>query len=169
MDDAASLAPAVGWAPGPCARGVPPDGAPACGAGQGDADSDSEDDGKRVVRSHKDKRWDQMTETITKMKNGMKNNDWNAITADYDFLHKLLEKAKQIVAKEGVPAFYFKALLSLDACLQKTLADKPARRRPSPPSQTLAWPPSPCPRTASPRPAPPRPRTLPAPPRPLPR
>ena len=95
---------------------------------QGDADSDDDDDGKRVVRSHKDKRWEQMTETITKMKNSMKNNDWNAVTEDFASLHKLLDKAKQIVAKEGVPTFYFKALLSLDGCLQKALADKPARR-----------------------------------------
>ena len=97
---------------------------------QGDADSDDDDDGKRVVRSHKDKRWEQMTETITKMKNSMKNNDWNAVTEDFASLHKLLEKAKQIVAKEGVPTFYFKALLSLDVCLQKALADKPVRRPP---------------------------------------
>ena len=41
-----------------------------------------------MVRSHKDKRWDQMTDTIAKMKNSMKNNDWNAISADYDTLHK---------------------------------------------------------------------------------
>ena len=81
---------------------------------QGDADSDDDDDGKRVVRSHKDKRWDQMTETIAKMKNSMKNNDWNAVTDDFAALHKLLEKAKQIVAKEGLPTFYFKALLTLD-------------------------------------------------------
>ena len=97
---------------------------------QGDADSDDDDDGKRVVRSHKDKRWEQMTETITKMKNSMKNNDWNAVTEDFASLHKLLEKAKQIVAKEGLPAFYFKALLTLDGSLQKALADKPVRRPP---------------------------------------
>jgi hypothetical protein len=97
---------------------------------QGDADSDDDDDGKRVVRSHKDKRWDQMTETITKMKNSMKNNDWNAVTEDFAALHKLLEKAKQIVAREGLPTFYFKALLTLDAALQKALADKPVRRPP---------------------------------------
>ena len=72
-----------------------------------------------------------MTETITKMKNSMKNNDWNAVTDDFAALHKLLEKAKQIVAKEGVPLFYFKALLSLDVVLQKSLADKPARRPPA--------------------------------------
>ena len=95
---------------------------------QGDADSDDDDDGKRVVRSHKDKRWDQMTETIAKMKNSMKNNDWNAVTDDFAALHKLLEKAKQIVAKEGLPTFYFKALLTLDVALQKALADKPVRR-----------------------------------------
>merc|ERR1719424_28905 len=96
---------------------------------KGDADSDDDDDGKRVVRSHKDKRWEQMTETITKMKNSMKNNDWNAVTEDFASLHKLLDKAKQIVAKEGVPTFYFKALLSLDASLQKALADKPAIKK----------------------------------------
>ena len=56
-----------------------------------------------MVRSHKDKRWDQMTDTIAKMKNSMKNNDWNAISTDYDTLHKLLDKAKNIVAKEGMP------------------------------------------------------------------
>merc|ERR1740130_1445887 len=63
------------------------------------------------------------------MKNSMKNNDWNAVTEDFASLHKLLEKAKQIVAKEGVPTFYFKALLSLDVCLQKALADKPAIKK----------------------------------------
>ena len=116
---------------------------------QGDADSDDDDDGKRVVRSHKDKRWEQMTETITKMKNSMKNNDWNAVTEDFASLHKLLEKAKQIVAKEGVPTFYFKALLSLDVSLQKALADKPVRRPPlrlaraAPAPSALASPPLP--------------------------
>ena len=71
-----------------------------------------------------------MTECINKMKNDMKINDWNAISADFDLLHKLLEKAKQIIAKEGIPKFYFKALLNLDAFLQKTLADKPVRPLP---------------------------------------
>ena len=94
---------------------------------KGDADSDSDDEGKRVVRSHKDKKWDQMTSCVEKMKNDMKINDWNAISADFDLLHKLMDKAKQIIAKEGVPQFYYKALLNLDAFLQKTLADKPVR------------------------------------------
>lgn len=94
---------------------------------KGDADSDSDDEGKRVVRSHKDKKWDQMTSCVDKMKNDMKINDWNAISADFDLLHKLMEKAKQIIAKEGIPQFYFKALLNLDDFLQKTLADKPVR------------------------------------------
>ena len=93
--------------------------------GPGDADSDSDDEGKRVVRSHKDKKWDQMTTCVDKMKNDMKINDWNAISADFDLLHKLMEKAKQIIAREGIPQFYFKALLNLDDFLQKTLADKP--------------------------------------------
>ena len=68
---------------------------------QGDADSDDDDDGKRVVRSHKDKRWDQMQEAVASMKNHIKINDWVAVTEDYDKLNKLLQKAKPIVEREG--------------------------------------------------------------------
>lgn len=45
---------------------------------KGDDDADSDEDSKRVVRSHKDKKWDQMTTEISNMKNHIKINDWCA-------------------------------------------------------------------------------------------
>ena len=41
--------------------------------------SDSDDDKKRVVKSHRDKKWDQMKEMIEDMKNHIKINDWCAL------------------------------------------------------------------------------------------
>ena len=66
-----------------------------------------------VVRSARDKKWDNLAQTADSLKNHIKINDWNAVTADFDSLNKQLEKAKQIVAKEGVPTFYFSALIAL--------------------------------------------------------
>ena len=37
-----------------------------------DDDSDSDDDSKRVVRSHKDRKWEQMTDAITELKGHLK-------------------------------------------------------------------------------------------------
>ena len=88
---------------------------------KGDDDADSDDDSKRVVRSHKDKKWDQMMAEISNMKNHIKINDWVAIGDDFDKLNKQLAKAHTIVAKEGVPSFYHTALIMLEDALEKAL------------------------------------------------
>jgi len=100
------------------------------GAG-GDAadDSDSDDDKKRVVRSHRDKKWDQMTEVVVSMKNHIKIHDWIAVTDDLANLNKMLLKAKNITDREGIPSFYFHALLHLEATNSKALEDKEAKRK----------------------------------------
>ena len=70
----------VAAAPAPAASGGKA-GAFAKGASafmKGDDDADSDEDSKRVVRSHKDKKWDQMTTEISNMKNHIKINDWCA-------------------------------------------------------------------------------------------
>ena len=51
------------------------------------------------------------------------------MTADFDSLNKQLEKAKQIVAKEGVPIFYFSALIALEDAVAKALSDKAAVKK----------------------------------------
>ena len=42
----------------------------------GDSDSDSDDDKKRVVRSHRDKKWDQMIEAVNELNGHVRSNDW---------------------------------------------------------------------------------------------
>lgn len=93
---------------------------------------DSEDEGPRVVKSARDKRWEAMIATIKSMRNHLKINDWNAIVNDFDALTKQLQKASAIVAKEGVPKFYYKTLLMLEANTNKTLEDKEAKKKMSP-------------------------------------
>ena len=42
-------------------------------------DSDDEDSKKRIVKSHADKRYEELVEIVKALKNAMKVNDWNAI------------------------------------------------------------------------------------------
>ena len=50
------------------------------GAGDESEDSD-EDEGERVVKSAKDKRLDEISQTISKIENAQKNQDWSTISA----------------------------------------------------------------------------------------
>lgn len=87
-------------------------------------ESSDEDDEKRVVRTEKTKRYDEMLTAVKTLKNHMKINDWVAISNDFDILQKLLAKAKSITSKEGIPRFFIRACLSIeDMCLAST-ADK---------------------------------------------
>lgn len=54
---------------------VQPKGAAAFMKG-GDSDDSDDDDRKRVVRSHRDKKWDQMVEAVNELKGHVKANDW---------------------------------------------------------------------------------------------
>jgi len=84
-------------------------------------ESSDEDDEKRIVRTEKSKRYDEMLTAVKTLKNHMKINDWVFITTDFDNLQKLLAKAKNITAKEGIPRFYIRACLSIeDLCLAAT-------------------------------------------------
>ena len=105
---------------------------------KGGDDSDSDGDKKRVVRSHRDKRWDQMQEAVASMKNHIKINDWIAVTEDYDKLNKLLQKAKPIVEREGTPTFYFVALAHLEE------VTVPGRSPSLPTARAPRWLPEPC-------------------------
>ena len=72
--------------------------------------SSSEDEGvaaRRVVRSHTDKKNEQMLEQIKVLKNHMKIDDFANTIADYEQLIKMLEKlrtqaASFIISKEDI-------------------------------------------------------------------
>ena len=50
--------------------------------------------------------------------------------SSFDNLNKLLAKAAALIAKEGIPTFYFKLLISLEETVDSNLEDKVARNRP---------------------------------------
>ncbi len=58
------------------------------------------------LRSAKDRSWEAIRGTCTKVRNGLKINDWNGVQTAFDELSKHMEKARTLIAREGVPNFY---------------------------------------------------------------
>ncbi|KAF9581629.1 Translation initiation factor 3 subunit c [Lunasporangiospora selenospora] len=85
------------------------------------SDSDSDDDTPRVVRSAKDKRFEEIEQAVTSMANGQKINDWVSVQNEFDRANKALQKAVGIIAQSGVPKFYIKAVAELEKSIQGSL------------------------------------------------
>jgi len=79
---------------------------------------------KRTVRSHTDKRYDQMYQRIRILKNHMKIDDFATLITDYETVCKMLEKLKNVVESEGGPPNTFvKVINDLELYVEKTHAD----------------------------------------------
>ncbi|KAF9103991.1 Translation initiation factor 3 subunit c [Mortierella sp. AM989] len=87
----------------------------------GSDDSDSEDDTARVVRSAKDKRFEEIDLAVTAMANGQKINDWVSVQNEFERANKGLQKAAGIIAQSGIPKFYIKAVAELEKAIQVAL------------------------------------------------
>jgi translation initiation factor 3 subunit C len=85
--------------------------------------SESEEE-KRTIRSAKDKAFEHIAATCKAMLQHLRIGDYTSVTRDWEALGKQMEKAKAVVAKEGVPAFYLTAMAQLNQSLNDTFANK---------------------------------------------
>ncbi|CAI0629377.1 unnamed protein product [Linum tenue] len=94
-----------------------------------DTDSDDDDGQKRVVKSAKDKRFDEMTSTLEQIKNAMKINDWVSLLESFDKINKQLEKVMRVTEAVKVPNLYIKSLVMLEDFLNQAMANKEAKKK----------------------------------------
>ncbi|XP_036429201.1 eukaryotic translation initiation factor 3 subunit C isoform X2 [Colossoma macropomum] len=91
--------------------------------------SDDEEDTKRVVRSAKDKRFEELTNLIKTIRNAMKIRDMAKCLEEFEQLCRAFLKSKAIVDKEGVPPFYIRLLADLEDYLNQLWEDKEGKKK----------------------------------------
>ncbi|OBZ68150.1 Eukaryotic translation initiation factor 3 subunit C [Grifola frondosa] len=91
-------------------------------------EEDSDEEVKRVVKSARDKRLDEMEATGKIMDNALKINDWVAISNEFDKLVRMVQRQQNVA--EPVPAFYIRTLAGLESSLNTAVAkEKEAKKK----------------------------------------
>ena len=81
-----------------------------------DVETSESEEEKRTVKTEKEKRFGAMRDTIRKLEDKIKINDFVAIFDEFTELNKQLEKSKKIIDKEGkgMPSFYIRVCFMLE-------------------------------------------------------
>ncbi|EIW62824.1 eukaryotic translation initiation factor 3 subunit 8 [Trametes versicolor FP-101664 SS1] len=94
----------------------------------GASSDDSDDDTKRVVKSARDKRLDEMEATGKLMDNALKINDWVAISTEFDKLVRMVQRQQNV--QEPVTPFFLRTLGNLETSLTAAVAkDKESKKK----------------------------------------
>ncbi|XP_041575442.1 eukaryotic translation initiation factor 3 subunit C-like protein isoform X3 [Taeniopygia guttata] len=91
--------------------------------------SEDEEDTKRVVRSARDKRYEELTNLIRSIRNAMKIRDVSRCLEEFELLGRAWAKAKGVVDREGVPRFYLRILADLEDYLNELWEDKEGKKK----------------------------------------
>ncbi|KAF8587876.1 eukaryotic translation initiation factor 3 subunit 8 [Ramaria rubella] len=91
-------------------------------------ESEDEEDVKRIVKSAKDKRLEEMEATGKAIDNGLKINDWVAISNEFDKLVRLAQRQTNVA--ERIPSIYIRTLSGLEDSLNSAMAkEKDAKKK----------------------------------------
>ncbi|OJT13114.1 Eukaryotic translation initiation factor 3 subunit C [Trametes pubescens] len=94
----------------------------------GASSDDSDDDTKRVVKSARDKRLDEMEATGKLMDNALKINDWVAISTEFDKLVRMVQRQQNV--QEPITPFFLRTLGNLETSLTAAVAkDKESKKK----------------------------------------
>merc|ERR1719447_1089564 len=91
--------------------------------------SDDEEDTKRVVRTLKDKRFEELQTIIKQMKNHKKIKDMAKVLEDFEELDRAYQKSKKVIEAEGFPRFVVRCLVDLEDFVAEIWEDKDARKK----------------------------------------
>uniref|UniRef100_A0A1B6HN24 Eukaryotic translation initiation factor 3 subunit C n=1 Tax=Homalodisca liturata TaxID=320908 RepID=A0A1B6HN24_9HEMI len=93
--------------------------------------SDEEEDTKRVVRSAKEKRYEDLRNTIKQLRNYKKIKDMSSMLSSFEDLTRAYSKALPVITKEdnGVtPKFYLNCLVELEDFISEVWEDREGRK-----------------------------------------
>ncbi len=93
--------------------------------------SDDEDDARRVVRSAKEKRNEQLNGIIKTIRNSKKIKDFNKMETSFVELTRAYEKARPAIVKEeggGTPRFFVRILVEVEDLINETWEDRDYRK-----------------------------------------
>lgn len=91
-------------------------------------DSESEEE-NRVVKTLKDKRFDELRDIIKKARNTRKNNDLNASLNLFQDFNKAFVKSQKVIEKEGTPRFYVRELYEIEKYVAAKWEDKEFKKK----------------------------------------